>query len=875
MNDEKQEILNEFIQEARDHLAEIEPDLLELERQGSRATKEVVNRIFRAIHSTKGGASFLAFDALTRFSHAMENVLMLVRDGQLVPSSAVVDLLLRGVDVLRAMLNDIHHSNLVPCDGELAELQAILTGPVTKSQPAPSVGTPSCDLDDDVPIDVVREIVARGSSLYVLRVNIREELMSSGSSVDALLAAVDSVGQCLKVTRDVSDTDEKVVVLCASVLELDLFATAIQLPPSVITQVDLSRVKANMPRIAAPKVEPVEKSKGSGDLEPAAGNSVVNLVPVEKGVAKASLNNEGQESLRVRVELLTRLMNVAGELVLGRNQLLRSLRDSADTIPGLVTILQHVDRVTTELQEGIMQTRMQPLNMLFARYARMVRDLARQLGKRIELETTGNEVELDKSIIEALADPITHVVRNAIDHGFEGPEERVRLGKPIAGRITISAFHESGQVFIVITDDGRGINRAKVRKKALEKRLVTSAEAAALNDREIMSLVLMPGFSTAEQVTELSGRGVGMDVVRTNVEKMGGHVELDSTENVGTTVRLRLPLTLAIIPSLVVRVGEARYAIPQVSIVELVWIRSVEVRDRLESVQGAPVMRLRNRLLPIVPLAQLMRITDRVGGSDSLHALARSATVSPSFGEDVFADSSSDLSVVVLRAGDLRFGVLVDELFEWEEIVVKPVPSHLMDVGVFAGTTILGDGRVIMILDPGGVAKLAELSVTSGVSDAVRRTGTNDSADDNRSIILFSTAPGELFAVPQERVLRLERIEPRQIEFMGGRHYVKYRGQCLPVIRMENCYPVSPVPSDAEELFLVIPREEDSAVGAAPSGGILVWKILDAVSVNVSLSRPMFSGPGITGSAVVDGKLTMFMDPTELLVWVGRERGAA
>jgi len=869
MDDENQEILNEFIREARDHLAAIEPDLLELERQGSRATKDVVNRIFRAIHSTKGGASFLAFDALTRFSHAMENVLMLVRDGQLVPSSAVVDLLLRGVDVLRTMLDDIHHSNLVPCDGELAELQAICTRPVTKSQPAPSMGTPSCGLDDEVPIDVVRDIAKKGYSLYSLRLNIRDELVSRGSSVDALLASIDSVGQCLKVTRDVSESDEKVVILCATALELDLLATAIELPPSVITKVDLSRVKANMPRIASPEVKPIGKSKGS---DPAAANPVVDLVPVEKGVAQASSNKEGQESLRVRVELLTRLMNVAGELVLGRNQLLRSLRDSADSIPGLVTVLQHVDRVTTELQEGIMQTRMQPLSTLFARYARMIRDLARQLGKRIELETSGNEVELDKSIIEALADPITHVVRNAIDHGFEGPEERVRLGKTIAGRITISAFHESGQVFIVITDDGRGINRAKVRKKALEKGLVTAVQAAALNDREIMSLVLMPGFSTAERVTELSGRGVGMDVVRTNVEKLGGHVELDSTENVGTTVRLRLPLTLAIIPSLVVRVGEARYAIPQVSIVELVWIHSAEVRDRLESVQGAPVLRLRNKLLPIVSLAHLMRMTDRVVGSDSLHVLARSPNASPSFSEDALDDSSNDLSVVVLRAGDLRFGVLVDELFEWEEIVVKPVPSHLMDVGVFAGTTILGDGRVIMILDPGGIAKLAELSVTSGVNDVARRTGTDHSAGDNRSIILFSNAPGELFAVPQDRVLRLERIEPKQIEFMGGRHYVKYRGHCLPVIRMENCYPVSPVPSDAEELFLVIPREEASAGGAEPSGGILVWKILDAVDVNVSLSRPMFSGPGIMGSAVVDGALTMFMNPTELLVWAARER---
>jgi two-component system chemotaxis sensor kinase CheA len=531
--------------------------------------------------------------------------------------------------------------------------------------------------------------------------------------------------------------------------------------------------------------------------------------------------------------------------------------------------LQHVDRVTTELQEGIMQTRMQPVNTLFARYARMARDLGRQLGKRIELETSGNEVELDKSIIEALADPLTHVVRNAIDHGIEKPEERSRKGKSSAGHIRIAAFHESGQVYIVVSDDGRGVDRAKVRKKAIEKHLVSQTEAATLSDHEVMDLLLMPGFSTAEQVTELSGRGVGMDVVRTNVEKLGGHVELDSVEHQGTTVRLRLPLTLAIIPSLIVRVNDARYAVPQVNIVELVWIRAADVRERVEFVQGAPVLRLRGKLLPIVHLSHLMRAKGRASeaaqysvGEASAHAMGE------------LSASSLDLSVVVMRAGNMRFGVLVDELFEWEEIVVKPVPSHLMDIGAFAGTTILGDGRVIMILDPGGIAKLADLSVSNSVNDASDRSKQDKKDADHHSVILFSSAPGEQFAVPQDRVLRLERIEPKQLEVIGGRDYVKYRGQGLPVIRLDSCYPVSSVPDDVEELFLIIPRDEVSERVGTPTGGILVWRILDALDINVALSRPMFSGPGVKGSAIIDGTLTMFMDPSKLLEWAMEMRGA-
>jgi two-component system chemotaxis sensor kinase CheA len=425
-------------------------------------------------------------------------------------------------------------------------------------------------------------------------------------------------------------------------------------------------------------------------------------------------------------------------------------------------------------------------------------------------------------------------------------------------------------VYIVVSDDGRGVDRAKVRKKAVEKHLVSQSEAATLSDSEVMNLLLMPGFSTAEQVTDLSGRGVGMDVVRTNVEKLGGHVELDSVEHVGTTVRLRLPLTLAIIPSLIVRVNDARYAVPQVNIVELVWIRAADVSERVEFVQGAPVLRLRGKLLPLVHLSQLMRCKGR---SADVASNSSGAESSPQTVDDLSA-TNLDLSVVVMRAGNMRFGVLVDELFEWEEIVVKPVPSHLMDIGAFAGTTILGDGRVIMILDPGGIAKLAELSVSNSVSETAER-GKQDQKDaDHHSVILFSSAPGEQFAVPQDRVLRLERIEPKQLEVIGGRDYVKYRGQGLPVIRLDSCYPVSSVPEHVEELFLIIPRDEASERAGTPTGGILVWRILDALDVNVALSRPMFSGPGVKGSAIIDGTLTMFMDPSKLLEWAMEMRGA-
>ena len=907
MSDETEDILIEFIQESRDHLAAIEPDLLELERQGEGAASEVVNRIFRAIHSTKGGASFLAFEGLKRFSHAMENVLMLVREHRLAPTSSVVDLLLRGVDVLRAMIEDIHNSDQVPCSHELDELTAVVAQ--TKSEAAeqksnaatrpPATQVPErqgeaanampptqaaerepfdpseLNLIDELGQEILQEVVATGKQLYHIRLSPNQDDSQRGAGIDDLVGAVNSVGQCLRLRRGRQGPEQRFAVLCTSILEIGLFANAVKLPGVVITQLAIPKVDVKASVVDAPGVKPPLAPTVAHLEEVPSPISVVDAALLDKGASRSAPIGEGQDTLRVRVDLLTRLMNVAGELVLGRNQLLRLLRESADGIPGLVSILQHVDRVTTELQEGIMQTRMQPVNTLFTRYARMARDIGRQLGKKIELETSGNEVELDKSIIEALADPLTHVVRNAIDHGIEKPEERERQGKSSAGHVHVAAFHESGQVYIVVSDDGRGIDRARVRKKALEKQLLKPSEAANLTDAEIMNLLLLPGFSTAEQITDLSGRGVGMDVVRTNVEKLGGHVELESIEHKGTTVRLRLPLTLAIIPSLIIRVGDARYAVPQVNIVELVWVRAAEVHERIESVQGAPVLRLRGKLLPLVHLAQVMRPAGRLG-VPSEKQIALPTAVLPSAGsDDEAAENGPDLSIVVLRAGNMRFGVLVDELFEWEEIVVKPVPSHLMDIGAFAGTTILGDGRVIMILDPGGIAKLAELSVAGNVNDGEGREKSEKSDGDHHSVILFSNAPGEQFAVPQDRVLRLERIVPNQIEQIGGRCYVKYRGQGLPVVKMDSCYPVSAVPKDADELFLIIPREDGGGGNASPTGGILVWRILDALDVNVALSRPMFTGPGIIGSAIVDGTLTMFMDPGVLLASVREARGAA
>lgn len=919
MSSEDTEILEEFILETREHLSEIEPDLLEMEKLGEGVSPEIINRIFRAIHSTKGGASFLSFEALKNFSHVMENVLMQIRDGQTAATPKVVDVLLRSVDVLRAMIDDVQASDQVSCEKETAMLNAVLEGraPVLAEEKASAKSAVEVSANEssgraqketvaklsetevlaEISDGQLKEALSGGMRLYFILLKVGVDLMDKARGLEDVVSEVASIGRCLwtESVPSFQDPDTTLRILIATVLTPDMANVALGIDAGAFTRVDAAVVKQRL---------------GNGDAETVARPTAVSLpagAPLESlertatPSAPAAENpagfggggppqKSGSDVLRVKVDLLTKLMNMAGELVLGRNQLLRALENKAEDIPGLMSILQHVDRVTTELQEGIMQTRMQPIGVLFSRYQRVVRDMARSLGKEIVLVAEGADVELDKSIIELLSDPLTHIVRNSVDHGLEPPLDRERSGKSRCGRITLTAFHEGGQVNIIISDDGRGINLPRVLAKAVEKGVVDQSEAHRLGHREIMNLVMAPGFSTAEKVTDISGRGVGMDVVRNNIEKLGGSIELESIDGGGTTVMLRLPLTLAIIPSLIVGVQNARFAVPQVAIVELVLVRAEDVAKRIELIGDAPTLRLRGKLLPLVRLADLLGIeriyTDPDTGEnkkdrrehieDVRAVVASTKNVRPlkrsvkKFTDRQSADS--DYNILVLRAGANQFGVIVDELFDIEEIVVKPLSSYLKETRCFAGTTILGDGRVIMILDTGGIADLADLKFSDIERENQRKKlAESKSNTTTRSVILFNNADNEIFAVSQDKVLRLERIYRKDIERMGNQLFIKYRGAGLPIIKLDDHIPIAPLSEITEELFLIIPKyaADGGAAGSRARGGIMVSKIIDAMDVEVLLQKPFFDGPGVEGAALVQDKFTLFLDPVKLLDTTG------
>ncbi|WP_370655806.1 chemotaxis protein CheA, partial [Paracraurococcus lichenis] len=466
------------------------------------------------------------------------------------------------------------------------------------------------------------------------------------------------------------------------------------------------------------------------------------------------------QSIRVSLDLLETLMTSVSELVLTRNQLLQLSRNSRDN--NFAAPLQRLNHVVSELQENVMKTRMQPVGNAWSKLPRIVRDLARDLDKKIEMRMTGAETELDRQVLEMIRDPLTHMVRNSCDHGLEGPAERVAAGKDETGVIALHASHEGGHIVMTLSDDGRGLNLARIRQKAVERGMASEAEVAAMSDNQLAQFIFRSGFSTAAAVTDVSGRGVGMDVVRTNVERIGGTIELSTTPGKGSVFTIKIPLTLAIVSALIVDCAGQRYAVPQISVTEMVHAGEGGER-RIERIRDTPVLRLRDRLLPLVPLRSVL-------------GLPR--------GEP----SQEGSLVIVTRVGAYEFGIVVDSAQDTEEIVVKPVAPLLKDIGVYSGNTILGDGSVCMIVDPNGILARAGRLDTSAGSDAVQAAaGAEGGAGSERvALLLVRAGAGMPKAIPLDLVARLEEIAVDEVHDLGGRMLTKYRGKLMPLVAADH-----------------------------------------------------------------------------------------
>ncbi len=658
----------------------------------------------------------------------------------------------------------------------------------------------------------------------VLTPEITSALLQLGDAVRAMLAAIESTG------ADGQEDFASLVDLLTRLQAGEGAIPAVPEPPAAGAPEGAarSRKRRRSDRLTAPS-PPGPTSDPEGIPVDRSSTAMASSVEAAGEVRGPSASDS---NIRVDVGLLDKLMNLVGELVLARNQILQCASGVRDT--AFIATTQRLNLITSELQEGVMKTRMQPIGNVWAKFPRVVRDLSLACGKQVRIEMEGQGTELDKTIIEAIKDPLTHIVRNSVDHGLESPAERLSRGKPAEGRLLLRAYHEGGQVNIEIADDGQGINAERVMTKAIQQGILTVEQAGRLNERELANLVFAPGFSTAVQVSNISGRGVGLDVVKTNIEKIGGAVDIVSVPGRGTTLKMKIPLTLAIIPALMVTTEGDRFAIPQVSLLELVRLETDVPGQGIEMVHGSPVYRLRERLLPLVSLSQAL------GYRRGFHRPA--------------GPTGSASNIVVLQADQQIFGLVVDEINDTEEIVVKPLGRQLKTINAFAGATIMGDGRVALILDVVGLAHhAAVVSETSGrwATDGVRADRTG--AAERQTLLLFRLGNDRRLAIPLSMVTRLEEFPARAVERAGRHELVQYRGRLLPLLRLADLLE-APAPSEARETLSVVVYTHGGL-----DVGLVVDSIVDIVEEALTVHR--WKDPGaVFGTAVVQQKATDLLD---------------
>ena len=717
------ELLRDFLTESGESLTVIDAEMVKLEVDPN--NRDVLQKIFRLVHTIKGTCGFIGLPRLEKVAHAAENVLGKFRDGVIPVSPGSVTLIFESLDRIKEILSGIEQAE--------TELQG----------------------DDS-------ELIER---LGVLAA-------SDGESAESI---------------------EAILFQSAPAVDLQQEAPSPEPSPSVEVPVSPSSAATGTPASAA-----------QAAAAPKAG--------------EASLANQ---SIRVNVDVIEQLIVMVSELVLTRNQLLEMVRHTNDSefkVP-----LQRLSNVTAELQESVMKTRMQPIGNAWAKLPRIVRDLGTELGKKIELQMHGAETELDRQVLELIKDPLTHMVRNSADHGLETPGDRKAAGKPEQGTINLRAFHEGGHILVEIADDGRGLPLEKIKAKALANGIVTEGELARMSEAQVQRFIFHAGLSTAQKVTNVSGRGVGMDVVRSNIELIGGSIDLKSREGHGTTFTIKIPLTMAIISALIVGVSDMRFAIPQICVRELVRA-SAGSDTKIERINRTSVLRLRDRLLPLVRLSEVLGVSGAEG------------------------EGAQEAYIVVAQAAGQTFGIVVDTVFDTGEIVVKPVCSVLKDIPVFSGNTILGDGSVIMILDPNGVAAAVSGEVATRSASEEALGALVGGSEPKQSLLLFRAGSAEPKAVLLGAVTRLEMVDAQKIERSDGRHVLQYRGTLMPVVTSL----AGSLRDEGPQPILVFSEGEHTV-------GVAVDEILDIVDATLKFELSA-AGSGIIGTSVIQGRATEVVD---------------
>jgi two-component system, chemotaxis family, sensor kinase CheA len=861
------DFITEFLIESREGLDQLDSDLVALEADPRETDR--FDSAFRVLHTIKGNAGFLDFPKLGDLAHAGETLLSRLKSGERQVDSQVIDTLLKLLDTIRRILVTIE---LTGSEGDesfdkLADaLKRMVVSESIVESPGPTDSTPGSPEEKVSPddsgaslpalpnsdpweataafsreeheqslADEFQEETALGERDTAATKDAPDEQSGSPTPVPPEASAPTEVKKPRRKGANPKKPTARTKKKVAAAPDADVPTPAEDVPEPVPSTAAPAKT---VPATSAAASETPQKKRTDEDSEP--GDKSDSPSDSSQPVKVPAAGSASSNLVRVDVELLDRLMNLVGELVLARNQIVQILSNRTD--PELLNPIQRLNLLTTELQEGVLKTRMQQIGSIWQRYPRMVRDFAKMCGKEVELQLSGAETELDKSLVESITDPLVHLIRNAIDHGIEKPYIRKVKKKPRTGLLTLKASHEGGQVLIEITDDGSGLDINRIRKKAIERGLITESDANQLDERDIHDFIFMPGFSTADQVDSVSGRGVGMDVVKTHIERVGGTIEIDTEKDVGTTFRLTVPLTLAIIPALIVTGGGQRFAVPQTNVMEMLTLHDGSGRT-IEYFHDTPVLRLRGDVLPVVSLNEQLQIGDGL-------------------------DPTKSASIMVLKTGTRQFALIVDTIGNSEEIVVKPFGQVLEGMSEYGGATIMGDGSVALILDVRGIAQRAGLFATdrSLLQAAAHITSDESDVIVDDALLVADLSDQQRVAWPLADVVRLEEIPAFQIEVSSGREVIQYRGEILPMLRLRELLSTQETTAgtvaDPDMLSVVIHQSAGRTVG------LIVQRVVD-IAADPEQVRPAAQPGPILGTVVTLGRVTDLVDVPQLIELAG------
>jgi len=840
--------LNDFVTEAKTHVEKIENAFLKADTLSG--DYQLMNGVFRAAHSLKGTAGFFSLKKIVAVAHELESVFLQIQEGKLAINEDIVDVVLQSIDCLNELIENTVDDSGIITEDMISSLRQYSRVTVPEDDEVKKI---PFDFKDSETCEVLQNAVQHGHKIYYVRIDYNKSLgryhkypnelidnfFSVGVVAEAIIKKADSTdeqGKTIKekhavimadkITTVLSGADDLILdLLVTSVLEFDLFSIAIEVDKSHIRRLSKETVFGTGER-------PDEAGKTKSEAEK------------EKTFSKTT-EQESRFFIRLDINVINGLMDLANEMILTRNQLFSSISGYEKTIAGLPPILHDLNRLTSEIQEKVMYTRMQPISVVFDKFPRIIRDTAKSLGKEIAVDIINDDVTLDKYLLEALTDPITQLVKNSADHGLESAELRAELKKPPKGTITLDAYMHDGQAVIEVKDDGGGIDAGSLKRKALERGLLSEEALTKMSRNEIFSLIFEPGISTAKKVTNYSGRGVGMDIVKTNIEKLGGTIEIESEIDKGTTMRLKVPLTLSVIRSLIITIDSVPYAVPELNVERIVRIWNGTASKRIERINKSLVLSLDGRIIPVVSMKD---IANKAKGAET--------SVDEMIGQ---IESAGVIKCLVLRTGGRYFALLIDDALETEQVLVKPLPVYLQGCICYSNVTVLGSGKAVMILDADGIVRFmgVEDIEREAISALMEESGTADKGSEEeqkKQVMLFNCSGSEYYAVDIEDISRIEVIDPGDIQEIGRESYINIAGETTRIVRPEDYSPVRKRAYNRDTLYLLNLKKSLSPVG------LLIGKVIDKVDDVFVINDSQVKSDFVTGTSAYNEKVLIFLN---------------